>query len=85
MSPLSLIPLFFALALVAPAVWALSKVYLRWHGARDTACPEANHLATIEVDAGHAVMMHARGETARRVKSCSLWPERQSCRQSCLR
>ena len=85
MFPLGLIPLFFVLALVAPAVWALGKVYLRWRGARETTCPEANHFATIEVDARHAVGMHARGETARRVKSCSLWPERQGCRQSCVK
>ncbi len=86
MSPLSLIPLFFAAALVAPAVWGLGKVYRRSHGAREIACPEANHFATIELDARHAVAMHALGEEAdRRVKSCSLWPARQGCAQSCVK
>ena len=85
MSALSLIPVFFAIALLAPAVWALGKVYRRSHGAREITCPEANHFATIELDARHAVAMHALGETDRRVKSCSLWPERQGCRQACVR
>ena len=85
MSPLSLIPLFFALALVAPAVWALAKVYRRAHGAHEVTCPEANHFATIELDARHAVAMHALGEHESRVKSCTLWPERQGCRQGCVR
>jgi len=85
MSILSLIPVFFAVALLAPAVWALGKVYRRSHGAREVTCPEANHFATIQLDARHAVAMHARGETNRRVKSCSLWPERQACGQACLK
>ncbi|MGA3043842.1 MAG: hypothetical protein ABSF54_23965 [Bryobacteraceae bacterium] len=85
MSPLNLIPLFFVLALLAPAVWALGKIYRRSHGAREITCPEANRFATIELDARHAVAMHALGETDRRVKTCSLWPERQDCRQACLK
>ena len=85
MSILSLIPLFFAIALVAPAVWALGKVYRRSHGAREITCPEANHFATIELDARHSVAMHALGETGQRVKSCTLWPERQGCQQACVR
>ena len=85
MSILSLIPLFFAIALVAPAVWALGKVYRRSHGAREITCPEANHFATIELDARHAVAMQALGETDQRVKSCTLWPERQGCQQACVR
>jgi len=85
MSVLNLIPLFFAIALLAPAVWALARVYRRSRGPREITCPEANHFATIELDARHAVAMHTRAETDRRVKSCTLWPERQGCQQSCVR
>ena len=63
MPAVSLIPLFFVIALLAPAVWALGKVYRRSHGARQITCSEANHFATIELDARHAVAMHALGET----------------------
>lgn len=85
MSVLSLVPLFFVIALAAPAAWALGKVYARSRGAREVTCPEINHFATIQLNAGHAVAMHALGETDRRVKSCSLWPDRQGCRQACVK
>jgi hypothetical protein len=85
MSPLSLIPWFFVIALAAPAAWALGRVYRRSHGQREITCPEANHFATIQLDARHAVAMHALGETDRRVKACSLWPARQGCHQGCVK
>ena len=85
MSPLSLIPWFFVIALAAPAAWALGRVYRRARGTREITCPEAQHLATIELDARHAAAMHALGETEGRVKSCSLWPERQDCHQACVK
>ena len=85
MSPLRLIPWFFVIALLGPALWALVRVYLRARASREITCPEANHFATISLDARHAVKMHALGETTRRVKACSLWPERQGCRQACIR
>ena len=85
MSVLSLIPWFFVIALVAPAAYALGKVYLRTRGAHEVTCPEVNHFATIQLDARHAVAMHAVGENDRRVKTCSLWPERQGCQQACLK
>ena len=83
--PLSLIPWFFVIALAGPAAWALTRVYRRARGPREVTCPEANQFATIQLDAGHAAAMHALGETERRVKACSLWPERQGCHQACLR
>lgn len=85
MSPLSLVPVFFVIALLAPAAWTLWKVYRRSHGAREVTCPKANHFATIELDARHAVAMYALGEADRRVKSCSLWPEREGCGQECVK
>jgi len=85
MSPLNLIPVFFIVALIAPAAWALQKVYRRSRIPRDITCPEANQFATIQLDARHAVAMHALGETHRRVTGCSLWPERQACDQACVK
>jgi hypothetical protein len=85
MSVLSLVPVFFVVALAAPAAWALGKVYRRARGTQGVTCPYAGHSATIELDARHAVAMHALGETNRRVKTCSLWPERRDCSQACVR
>ena len=85
MFPLGLIPWFFVVALVAPAAWALGRVYVRARGPREVNCPEAGRPAVIQLDARHAVTMHARGEEGRRVKNCSFWPERRGCVQGCLR
>ena len=85
MFPLGLIPVFFVIALLAPTAWELTKVYRRSRSARQITCPEANCAATIQLNALHAAAMHARGDTARRVKACSLWPDRQGCQQACLR
>jgi len=83
--PLSLIPWFFVIALAGPAAWALGRVYRRSRRDQEVTCPEVNHFATIQLDARHAVAMHALGETHRRVKACSLWPDRQGCQQACVR
>jgi len=85
MSPLNLIPAFFVIALAAPAAWALGKVYRRSRTPREITCPRDNQFATIQLDSRHAVAMHALGETHRRVRSCSLWPERQACDQACVK
>jgi hypothetical protein len=84
MSVLSLIPVFFVLALIVPAAWGLGNAWRRSRGERRINCPEAGQLATIATDARHAVAMHALGETNRRVQSCSLWPARRGCGQACL-
>ena len=84
MSPLRLIPWFFVVALVGPAVWALGRVYRRVRGPREITCPEAGHAATIHLDARYAMAMHAMGESSARVKACTLWPGRQACQQGCL-
>jgi hypothetical protein len=47
-------------------------------------CPEAGGKAEIGVDASHAALTSAFGRPLLRVKSCSLWPERERCRQTCL-
>jgi hypothetical protein len=85
MSILSLIPVFFVVILVVPAVWALTRVYRRSREPRAITCPEDGRAATIQVDARHAMAMHALGDPRRRVQTCSLWPERQGCEQHCMR
>ena len=85
MSILSLIPVFVAAGLVAPATVACYKVYRRSRGPREVTCPEAGVFATIQLDGCHAVAMEARGDSDARVKRCSLWPTRQDCAQGCVR
>jgi len=85
MSVLSLVPVFFVLALAMPAVWALGKVYRRSRASREVACPETGRLATIRLDARHAVRSYALGENGQRVQGCSLWPQRRGCQQACVK
>ena len=85
MLPLGLIPVFFVLALIAPAAWALVTVYRRERPTRAITCPGTGQSATIQIDARHAIAMHALGENRRRVGHCSLWPEQASCGQHCVK
>lgn len=85
MSVLSLIPVFFVLALLLPAALALSGVYRRARGQQQINCPDAGAPATVAIDARHAMLMHTLGESSAKVKSCSLWPSRRNCGQACVR
>lgn len=47
-------------------------------------CPETGGKAEVGIDASHAALTSAFGHPLLRVKSCSLWPERERCKQNCL-
>jgi hypothetical protein len=47
-------------------------------------CPETGGRAEVGIDASHAALTSAFGRPLLRVKSCSLWPERERCNQNCL-
>ncbi len=85
MSVLSLIPMFFVLALIVPVTLALSRAYRRARGKQHIDCPDTGAPATIAIDARHAMLVHALGEESIRVRSCSFWPERRNCDQACVR
>jgi len=84
MSILSLIPVWFVLALLIPIVWAVSGAYRRAKGRRPVFCPEAGQTAVIELNRRDAALMHVLGNPVRRIESCSRWPESQDCGRECL-
>ena len=84
MSVLYLIPVWFILALLIPAIWSVSKVYSRSQGRRIVVCPGNHRVANIELDARHAVAMHIAGNPGRKIQNCSRWPDQQSCARECL-
>jgi hypothetical protein len=47
-------------------------------------CPETGGRVEVGIDASHAALTSAFGRPLLRVKSCSLWPERERCKQHCL-
>jgi len=84
MSILNLIPVWFALALLIPTVWAVAGAYRRARVARAVMCPQAGQSAVIVLDPRDAALMHILGNPARRIQSCQNWPERQGCGRECL-
>jgi hypothetical protein len=84
MSILSLIPVWFVLALLIPIVWALAGAYRRARGQRPIVCPQAGQSAVIALDRRDAALMHILGNPPRRIEFCSRWPEDQDCARDCL-
>jgi hypothetical protein len=78
-----------ALAIVAAVflVEALRRAlqtYLKFRGNRLVSCPETHQPAAVRVAAGKAALEAASGNEHLRLRSCSRWPEKESCPQECL-
>jgi hypothetical protein len=61
------------------------RAYVSFRGQRVVTCPETLQPAGVEVDATHAALTAYRGRLDLRLRTCSRWPERESCGQECLR
>jgi hypothetical protein len=72
-------------ALAVVYVWfpVAADVYYRLRGRRILICPEACTNAEIHADAGRAALTAAFSRPQVRVKSCSLWPVRLGCGETC--
>jgi hypothetical protein len=57
--------------------------YVRMRGTRVIVCPENHQPAAVKVDASHAAMTAVWESPDIRLQSCSRWPEREGCDQSC--
>ena len=69
--------LYVVVPVVAEAIW-------RFRGSRQLHCPEAKEPAEIGLDRAHAAVTAAFSRPDPRVAECSLWPEREDCRQDCV-
>ncbi len=58
---------------------------MRYRGTRVVTCPETQGPAAVRLDLAHATLSSATGDTELRVRSCSDWPERRECGQTCLK
>ncbi|MBI2555632.1 MAG: hypothetical protein HYV92_14700 [Candidatus Rokubacteria bacterium] len=74
-----------ALAVAYVLVPVVGAVFLRFRGTHELKCPETGAGAKVGADAGWAAFTAAFGHPVLRVKTCSLWPGRKGCEQSCLR
>lgn len=81
----SLIPVFFVLAILVPLAWVLGGAYARFRPKLPVTCPESNQSAFVQVDAKHAAFLKITGNANHRLLVCSRWPERAGCGRECLR
>ena len=62
----------------------VADTFRRFRRPRMLSCPETGGPAEVGIDASRAALSSAFGEPQLQVKSCSLWPERDRCKQHCL-
>jgi len=75
---------YFLLALLAPAGWALGRTWRRTRISRQVTCPQIGAPALVTLDPWYAVRMHTLGNPELRVGNCACWPERRECGRECL-
>jgi hypothetical protein len=73
-----------ALALLYVLTPLVADTFRRFRSPRLLRCPETGGKAEVGVDASRAALTSAFGRPLLRVKSCSLWPGKQQCKQDCL-
>jgi len=62
----------------------VADTFRRFRRPRMLSCPETGGPAEVGIDASRAALSSAFGQPLLRVKSCSLWPKRERCKQHCL-
>jgi hypothetical protein len=61
------------------------RTFFALRGSRIVNCPETNERAAVAVDAFHAAWPTVGDGTELRLTSCSHWPEKSACAQTCVR
>jgi hypothetical protein len=82
--PIQTVVVAIAVVLGAVAVGRLANAWWKYRGQRVVTCPENQKPAGVVVDARHAAATALGKSTELRLSSCSRWPERAGCGQSCL-
>jgi hypothetical protein len=62
----------------------VADTFRRFRSPSILSCPEVGGMAEVGIDASRAALTSAFGRPLLQVKSCSLWPERERCKQDCL-
>ena len=58
--------------------------FVQFRGPRQVLCPETGSIAIIRINSLYAAVSSAVADPDLRVSDCSLWPERQGCREDCV-
>ena len=67
-----------------PAAAAGVRAYRAFGGLREVSCPETAEAVLVRILVTHAIVSRLSGGNELRLKSCSRWPGRQGCDQSCV-
>ena len=73
------------LAVLSVYIAIAARTWVHVRGARIVICPETQRPAAVRVDVGRAVGSAVWERPDYRLESCSRWPERRECAQSCVR
>ncbi len=73
-----------ALGLLYVLMPLMADTFRRFRGPRVLTCPDTGGKAEVGIDASRAALTSAFGLPSLQVKSCSLWPEKEQCKQDCL-
>jgi hypothetical protein len=73
-----------AVALLYVLAPLVADTFRRFRSPRLLSCPQTGGKAEVGIDASRAALTSAFGQPLLRVKSCSLWPEKERCKQNCL-
>lgn len=71
-------------AVVGSLSWMLVRNYQRVRGERVVSCPDNGQDVAVRVDAVRAALTPAGRPDHFRVESCTRWPEKVGCGQTCL-
>jgi hypothetical protein len=84
MPVLTALVISIAVVLTGIAAARIVRAWLKYRGHRVVACPENQKPAGVLVDARHAAATAFGKAPELRLSSCSRWPERDDCGQTCL-
>jgi hypothetical protein len=84
-SPFILISAILALGLVYVMLPVATEAYRRYRSAKMLSCPDTGKYVKVALDARRAALTAVFGPAKLCVTQCTLWPERRTCRQACLR
>ena len=73
-----------AVALLYVLMPLVADTFRRFRSPRMLRCPETGGKAEVGIDASRAALTSAFGQPLLRARSCSLWPEKEQCKQDCL-
>lgn len=73
-----------AVALLYVLMPLVADTFRRFRSPKVLTCPETGGKAEVGIDASRAALTSAFGQPFLRAKSCTLWPEKERCKQECL-